>query len=96
MFMPSHREGFAMPVLEAGLAGIPVVCTEVPAAVEIGGPDVLLFDKDDHPDDLAARILTQVQSDPVHRLRRRVRQNYTWQAILERDIEPLLRQGEGA
>ncbi len=95
MFMPSHREGFAMPVLEAGLAGIPVVCTEVPAAVEIGGGDVLLFDKDDDAAGLAARILVRAESDPVHRLRRRVRQNYTWQAILERDIEPLLRKGAG-
>jgi hypothetical protein len=27
-------------------------------------------------------------------LHRRVSQNYTWQAIFERDIEPLLCQGE--
>ena len=95
MFMPSHREGFAMPVLEAGLAGIPVVCTEVPAAVEIGGADVVLFDKGDDAADVAAGILSWAENDPVHRLRRRVRQNYTWQAILKRDIEPLLRKGEG-
>jgi glycosyltransferase involved in cell wall biosynthesis len=94
MFMPSHREGFAMPVLEAGLAGIPVVCTEVPAAVEIGGEDVILFDQDDAPDGLAERILAWAGSSPVHRLRRRVRQSYTWQAIFRRDIEPLL-QGRG-
>ncbi len=94
MFMPSHREGFAMPVLEAGLAGIPVVCTEVPAAVEIGGEDVITFDLDETPDGLAARILAWAESSPIHRLRRRVRQNYTWQAILRRDIEPLLRERE--
>jgi glycosyltransferase involved in cell wall biosynthesis len=94
MFMPSHREGFAMPVLEAGLAGIPVVCTAVPAAAEIGGADVVLFDENDDPADLAARILAWAENDRVHRLRRRVRQNYTWQAILERDIGPLLPKGE--
>jgi mannosylglucosylglycerate synthase len=44
MFMPSHREGFAMPVLEAGLAGIPVVATAVPAAQEIAAPDAIVFD----------------------------------------------------
>jgi hypothetical protein len=32
----------------------------------------------------------------VHRLRRRVRQNYTWQAIFQRDIEPLLQGWEDA
>jgi len=96
MFMPSHREGFAMPVLEAGLVGVPVVTTEVPAAVEIGGADVILFDRKDDPDDLAARILAWAENSRVHRLRRRVSQNYTWQAIFHRDIEPLLRKGEEA
>ena len=91
MFMPSHREGFAMPVLEAGLAGIPVVSTRVPAAVEIGGEDVITFDLDESPDRLAARILAWAEGSAVHRLRRRVRQRYTWRAIFQRDIEPLLR-----
>jgi glycosyltransferase involved in cell wall biosynthesis len=85
-----------MPVLEAGLVGVPVVTTDVPAAVEIGGADVLQFDKTDSPDDLAARILTWAEGSPVHRLRRRVSQDYTWQAIFHRDIEPLLRRGEQA
>jgi glycosyltransferase involved in cell wall biosynthesis len=92
MFMPSHREGFGMPVLEAGLAGVPVACTEVPAAVEIGGEDVILFDLGEAPDRLAGRILAWAEDSPVHRLRRRVRQGYTWQAIFRRDIEPLLRR----
>ncbi len=96
MFMPSHREGFAMPVLEAGLAGIPVVCTEVPAAVEIGGEDVIVFDLDEAPERLAGRLLAWAKSSAVHRLRRRVRQRYTWQAIFRRAIEPLLRSREDA
>jgi glycosyltransferase involved in cell wall biosynthesis len=91
MFMPSHREGFAMPVLEAGLVGIPVVTTEVPAAVEIGGADVVLFDKNDAPELVAARILTWAQDSKVQRLQRRVSQHFTWEAIFARDIEPLLR-----
>jgi glycosyltransferase involved in cell wall biosynthesis len=96
MFMPSHREGFGMPVLEAGLVGIPAVCTEVPAAVEIGGEDVLSFDLEEDPDHLAERVLAWAEGSPLHRLRRRVRQNYTWQAIFRRDIEPLLRCQEDA
>ena len=96
MFMPSHREGFAMPVLEAGLAGLPVVCTDVPAAVEIGGEDVILFDLDESPDRLAARLLAWAEGSAVYRLRRRVRQSYTWRAIFRRDIEPLLRGREDA
>ena len=90
LFMPSHREGFGMPILEAGLAGVPVVCTDVPAAKEIGRADVILFNTDEGPADLAGRLLAWAGQSPVHRLRRRVRQNYTWRAIFERDIEPLL------
>jgi glycosyltransferase involved in cell wall biosynthesis len=95
MFMPSHREGFGMPVLEAGLIGVPVVCTNVPAAEEIGGADVILFDPDEDPAHVASRILASAERSPVHRLRRRVRQNYAWRAIFHRDIQPLLRSEGG-
>jgi glycosyltransferase involved in cell wall biosynthesis len=90
VFMPSHREGFGMPVLEAGLVGIPVVCSDVPAAREIGGDDVTLISPDGDPEEIADRILSRVEQSPRHRLRRRVRQGYTWEAIFERDIKPLL------
>jgi glycosyltransferase involved in cell wall biosynthesis len=95
LFVPSHREGFGMPVLEAGLLGMPVFCTEMPAAEEIGGADVNLFDATDDPECVAKRILAWAAQSLPHRLRRRVRQNYTWRAIFERDIKPLLRnEGE--
>jgi glycosyltransferase involved in cell wall biosynthesis len=94
LFMPSHREGFGMPVLEAGLVGLPVVCTDVPAAEEIGERDVMLFDERDDPHSLAERMLAWAAEDPVHRLRRRVRRSYTWPSIFERDIVPLLTSGE--
>jgi glycosyltransferase involved in cell wall biosynthesis len=90
VFMPSHREGFAMPILEAGLAGVPVVCTLVPAAEEIGGQDVLIFDAERDAAYLGSEILERLETDPTYRLRRRVRQNYTWQAIFLKHIEPLL------
>jgi glycosyltransferase involved in cell wall biosynthesis len=93
MFMPSHREGFGMPVLEAGLAGIPVVCTKIPAAEEIGGDDVILFDTGQDPAQVAARIRDCLDAHIAQRFRRRVRQGYTWQAIFRRDIQPLLDAG---
>jgi glycosyltransferase involved in cell wall biosynthesis len=88
--MPSHREGFAMPILEAGLAGIPVISTDVPAAEEIGGEDLIRFDTAQDPAGLAVQILAWAEESRVHRLRRRVRQGFTWQAIFASDIEPLL------
>ncbi|MFQ5593610.1 MAG: glycosyltransferase family 4 protein [Anaerolineae bacterium] len=96
MFMPSHREGFGMPVLEAGLVGMPVVCTGSPAAREIGAEDVILFDAGEDPAHVAGQILSWADQSPVHRLRRRVRQHYTWSEIFHRDIKPLLEGEEEA
>lgn len=90
IFMPSHREGFGMPILEAGLAGIPVVSTNVPAAQEIGQKNVTIFSADTPPDDLASKIVQLVENNPTSRFRRHVRQHYTWEALFQRQIEPLL------
>ncbi len=91
LFMPSHREGFGMPILEAGLAGIPIVASEIPAAVEITANDALLIKPDQNPETTAAQIIDLIEQNPISRLRRQVRQNYTWEAIFKKEIEPLLR-----
>jgi hypothetical protein len=77
--------------LEAGLAGIPVFCTaHVPAAKEIGGQDVVTFSPDANADQVADLILNWMETSPVFRLRRRVRQDLTWRGIFQRQIFPLL------
>jgi glycosyltransferase involved in cell wall biosynthesis len=93
LLMLSHREGFGMPVLEAGLAGLAVFSTAIPAAREIGGREVIGVAAGDAPEALAQRLLEWAQTDRVYALRRRVRQEFTWPAIFRRCIEPLL-QGE--
>ena len=90
VFMPSHREGFGMPLLEAGLAGIPVVTTNIPAAAEIGGQDVMIFDSQAHPEALAEQIIQWIETNPLCRLRRKVRQRFTWRALFRRHLEQLL------
>ena len=90
VFMPSHREGFGMPVLEAGLAGLPVICTRFPAAQEIGSQFIVPFSSDQPPEATARLIIDTVDSNPLSHMRRLVRQNYTWRAIFRREIEPLL------
>ena len=37
LFFPSWEEGFGIPILEAGLAGIPVFATEIEPLRELGG-----------------------------------------------------------
>jgi glycosyltransferase involved in cell wall biosynthesis len=90
VFMPSHREGFGMPVLEAGLAGVPVVSADIPAAREIGREAVTVIDPEQGPLRAADKILEAVDRGLVGRLRRRIRQRFTWKAVFEQDIQPLV------
>jgi glycosyltransferase involved in cell wall biosynthesis len=93
LFMPSHREGFGMPVLEAGLAGIPIVASEIPAAVEIAAKEALLIQADQNPEFTVNQMIDLVKRNPISRFRRQMRLNYTWEAIFKKEIEPLLLQG---
>ncbi len=93
LFSPSLREGFGMPILEAGLVGLPVVCAQFPAAQEIGGKDVIAFPENASPNDVAELITSRVENGSQHKLRQRVRQSFTWQAIFNHDILPLLEEG---
>ena len=95
LFMPSHREGFGMPILEAGLIGIPVFCMDtVPAANEIGGKDVIRFSPDAQPFQVADLILQCIQNSSVFRLRRHIRQNLTWNSLFQQQILPLVNGGD--
>jgi glycosyltransferase involved in cell wall biosynthesis len=90
MFMPSHREGFGMPILEAGLLGLPIISTEVPAVQDLQLTEALIFSKDITPSDLARKIFSWLNEKPEHRLRVEVRQNFTWKSLFDRKILPLL------
>jgi glycosyltransferase involved in cell wall biosynthesis len=84
-----------MPILEAGLAGLPVFCTDqVPAANEIGGQDVVRFSPNADPDSVANLIASWMENSPVFRLRRRVRRELTWRGIFQQQILPLLDLGK--
>jgi len=93
LFMPSHREGFGMPILEAGLTGLPVFCSAIPAAEELGGQEVTIFPAESDPEEVAALILNKLEANPSWRLRQRVRQNLIWKSIFNRQILPLLERG---
>ena len=90
ILMPSHREGYGMPVLEAGLSGIPFFSTPIPAAEEIGLPDVRIFQRDASPEGVAGLILNSFENDPIHALKLRVRSRYTWEELFERSVLPLI------
>jgi glycosyltransferase involved in cell wall biosynthesis len=90
LLFPSRYEGFGIPMVEAGLAGIPIFCSDIPPFRETAGEAALYFAPDAPPEETAARIAAALRADPRAALRRRVRLEYTWEAIYRRDIAPLL------
>lgn len=47
LVQPSRAEGFGLPVAEAMALGTPVICTDVPALVEVAGDAALIVARDD-------------------------------------------------
>lgn len=93
LFFPSREEGFGIPVLEAGLAGIPVFCADIAPLRELGGPQAIYFSPDSGPDQIAAQLANWLEVDPLFSLRKRVLRDYTWEQIYSNRIAPLLAKG---
>jgi mannosylglucosylglycerate synthase len=90
LLLTSRSEGFGMPVLEAGLVGLPIFCSDLPSLRAIAGDAATYFDPDGDPRRIAAALLSRLGGDPRSRLRAEIRRRWTWEAIFDRHIEPLL------
>jgi glycosyltransferase involved in cell wall biosynthesis len=93
LLLPSREEGFGIPVLEAGLAGVPIFCSDIAALRDLGGNEAHYFSPDDDPGQIAAKISTVLKSSSGYALRKRVMQGYTWEQIYAMHIAPLLAEG---
>ncbi len=92
LLLTSSREGFGIPILEAGLAAMPIFTTEVPALEEFEPGSVNIIERGELPAQVAKRIKEWAATNMSHRLRRHIRRDYTWSAIFRRHIEPLLQE----
>lgn len=90
VFLPSRDEGFGIPVLEAALHRLPIVCTDLPALREVAGEAAVWLPPDASPRDIAARIRERLDTDPVARLARKVRHGAAWDVVYGTHIAPLL------
>lgn len=92
LFFPSRSEGFGIPMLEAGLARLPVFCSNIPPFHESGGEYAHFFELDEDPYAIADLIREVMRDDPTYALRQRVLQRYTWRGVMSQQIEPLIDQ----
>jgi glycosyltransferase involved in cell wall biosynthesis len=90
LLFTTQQEGFGLPILEAGLAGLPIFCSDLPVLREVGGPHACYFPPDAPPAAIADQLLGVLDALGPSALRRRVRQWYSWEGIYERQIRPLL------
>jgi glycosyltransferase involved in cell wall biosynthesis len=87
--LPSSSEGFGLPLAEAAIFRVPVVCTDLPAFREVAPEGVRFVPLADGPAAFAAAVLQALES-PVARLRHRVIKALAWDRIVAERIEPLL------
>jgi glycosyltransferase involved in cell wall biosynthesis len=92
LLLPSREEGFGIPVLEAGISGLPVFCADIPPLRELAGEQGVFFSPDVPPEQVAALITRKLSHDAGFRLRSRVRTSFTWEKLYQQHIQPLLRE----
>ena len=90
LFLPSLQEGFGIPLLESGMIKLPIVCSNIPPFLEIGGEDVCFFDLAETPESIAQKILEFVEKLKPHKMFRKVIRNYVWDNIYHEKLLPLL------
>ncbi len=93
LLFPSRREGFGIPVLEAGLARLPAFVADLPELRAAGGSWVdAFFSPDEDPQAVAARIARRLETDLPYRQKRRVLTHFRWEHIVRTRVLPLLQE----
>lgn len=90
LLLPSREEGFGIPILEAGLAGIPIFCADIPPLRALAGANGQYFSPDGEAGVIAQQISACLCSSPILQLRTQVRTQFTWERIYSEQIAPLL------
>ena len=92
LFIPSLREGFGIPLLEAGMLKLPVVCSDIPPFREIGRENVQYFSLEDSPEQIADKILNFIGNLKPHQMFRHIMRNYMWDDLYHHMLLPLLQK----
>jgi len=94
LLFPSEREGFGIPILEAGLVRLPIFCADLPPFRESAREHARYFAPDEPPAQIAAQIADVLTRDARYQLKQRVLREYVWEDIFTERIEPLVSEME--
>ena len=90
--LPSASEGFGLPLAEAALFRVPVVCTDLPAFRELAPEGATFVPATAGSAAFTAAVLKAIDS-PTGRLRHRIINALSWDRIVAERLEPLLSSG---
>ncbi len=92
LLLTSYAEGFGLPLLEAGLLRMPIVCSNIPTLREIIGAtrNAVMVDLEEDPRAAAGRIHEFLSSHATFLHFKRVFREYHWKAIGRSELLPLL------
>jgi mannosylglucosylglycerate synthase len=90
LLFPSLEEGFGIPILEAGIAGLPVFCSDIPPLQKLGGEFVTYFSAQEDPIQIGKMISEYFLQNKVYGLSAKVRETFTWERVYATKISPLL------
>lgn len=91
LFLPSFEEGFGIPILEGGLTGIPIFCSDIPPLRKLGGGFATYFSPDEDSKKVAGLMLERLTGSVELKMKSYVRANFIWNSIYRMKIAPLLR-----
>ena len=90
LLLPSHDEGFGIPILEAAAHRMPIVCSDLPVLRDLAGDAAVYVAPDADPAAVAALAMARLDDDPLVAFARRVRAEFSWEAIYRHGIAPLV------
>lgn len=95
LILPSREEGFGIPLLEAGLARLPIFCADILPLRALADGYASFFSPDADPEQVAEMIYQRLSEDGIFAFQMHVRMQFTWERIYQQQIAPLLHKSSG-
>src|SRR4029077_14007761 len=86
LILPSASEGFGLPMLEAAVARLPIVCTDLPVLREVVGTVARCGPLDGDATAFAEAVEAAIEGSPVTRLAGGVRRASDWRTIVTEHV----------